>query len=58
MASIRNRRVGIRNVHSKNRGNSRAHSMKVADSNKGGLQLLLAFGIFLVEVLINISPVI
>lgn len=35
MASIRNRRVGIRNVHSRNRGNSRAHSMKVADSNKG-----------------------
>lgn len=35
MASLRNRRVGIRNVHSRNRGNSRAHSMKVADSNKG-----------------------
>lgn len=35
MASIRNRRVGIRNVHSRNRDNSRAHSMKVADSNKG-----------------------
>uniref|UniRef100_K1PFI0 Centlein n=1 Tax=Magallana gigas TaxID=29159 RepID=K1PFI0_MAGGI len=34
MASLRNRRVGIRNVHSRNRGNPRAHSMKVADSNK------------------------
>lgn len=34
MTSLRNRRVGIRNVHSRNRGNSRAHSMKVADSNK------------------------
>lgn len=34
MASLRNRRVGIRNVHSRNRGNPRAHSMKVVESNK------------------------
>lgn len=34
MAFLRNRRVGIRNVHSRNRGNSRAHAMKVADSNR------------------------
>lgn len=40
MASLRNRRVGIRNVHSRNRGNPRAHSMKVAESNKRGKQLL------------------